>query len=144
MTITSYLLEAYLKCPTKCWLRSAGEQVTDSAYVQCTQARNESYATAEIRRLLLRTHQSECIVSPSADQLKAGKWRLWTGVLAQTPHLEACLHAAERLPSAVRGKPAHIIAIRFISTNKISKDAKLLQTGSRILAIFWARDGRVL
>src|SRR6266705_1822162 len=30
MTITSRLLEAYLKCPTKCWLRSAGEQITDS------------------------------------------------------------------------------------------------------------------
>jgi len=126
VTITSYLLEAYLKCPTKCWLRSAGEQVTDSAYVQCTQAQNDSYATAQIRRLLSKTHQSECIVSPSADQLKAGKWRLSTGVLAQTPHLEACLHAVERLPSAGRGKPAHISAIHFISTNKISKDTKLL------------------
>src|SRR5262249_44900504 len=126
MTITSYLLEAYLKCPTKCWLRSVGEQATVSACVQCTQTRNESYATAEIRRLLSRTPESECIVSPSVDQLKAGKWRLSTGVLAQTPHLEACLQAVERLPSAGRGRPAHIIAIRFISTNKISKDAKLL------------------
>jgi predicted RecB family nuclease len=32
----------------------------------------------------------------------------------------------ERLPSAGRGKPAHISAIHFISTNKISKDTKLL------------------
>jgi hypothetical protein len=46
MTITSYLLEAYLKCPTKCWLRSLGEQATVSACVQSTQTRNESYATA--------------------------------------------------------------------------------------------------
>ena len=126
MRITPYLLEAYLKCPTKCWLRSAGEQVTDSAYVQCTQAQNDSYATAEIRRLLSKTHQSECIVFPSADQLEAGKWRLSTGVFAKTPHLEACLHAVGRLPSAGRRNPAHIIAIRFISANKISKDAKLL------------------
>ena len=126
MKITSHLLEAYLKCPTKCWLRAVGEQVTDRRYVQWTQAQNDSYAAAEIRRLLSKTHRSECIVSPSADQLKADKWRLSTGVLAQTPHLEACLHAVERLPSAGRGKPAHISAIHFISTNKISKDTKLL------------------
>ena len=126
MTITSHLLEAYLKCPTKCWLRSAGEQITDSTCTQCTQAQNESYRTAEIHRLLSKTHPSECMVSPSAANLKAGKWRLATGVLAQAPHLESHLHAVERLPSQGRGKPAHFIAIRFVPTNKVSKDAKLL------------------
>jgi len=35
-------------------------------------------------------------------------------------------HAVERLPSDERGKPAHLIPIRFVPTNKISKDAKLL------------------
>jgi len=87
MTISSCLLEAYLKCPTKCWLRSPGQQITDSACVQSTQARNESYVAAGICRVLSRTHQNECMVSPSADQLKACKGRLSTGVLAQTPHL---------------------------------------------------------
>ena len=28
LTITTPLLAAYLKCPTKCWHRSGGEQVT--------------------------------------------------------------------------------------------------------------------
>jgi predicted RecB family nuclease len=51
---------------------------------------------------------------------------LSTGVLAQTPHLESWLHAVECLPSAGRGKRPHIIPIRFFSTNKISKDIKLL------------------
>jgi hypothetical protein len=32
MHITSALFEAYLKCPTKCFLRSQGEQGTDNAY----------------------------------------------------------------------------------------------------------------
>jgi hypothetical protein len=63
MKITSGLLEAYLKCPTKCWLKSAGEQITDSTYAQCAQAQNESYGTAEIHRLLSKTHPSECIIS---------------------------------------------------------------------------------
>jgi predicted RecB family nuclease len=123
--ITSHLLEAYLKCPTKCWLRSAGEQITDSTFAQSAQAQNESYG-AEIRRLLSRTQQSECRISPSPDNLKAGKWRLATGVLAQTPRLESYLHAVECLPPERRSKPAHFIAIRFVSTNKLNKEAKLM------------------
>jgi predicted RecB family nuclease len=123
--ITSHLLEAYLKCPTKCWLRSAGEQITDSTFAQSAKAQNESYG-AEIRRLLSRTHQSECMISPSGDNLKAGKWRLATGVLAQTPRLGSYLHAVECLPPDRRGKPAHFIAIRFVSTNKLNKEAKLM------------------
>ena len=81
---------------------------------------------AEIRRLLSKVHQSECMISPSANSLGTGRWRLATRVLAQTPHLESCLHAVEHLPSTGRGKPAYCIPIRFVPTNKVSKDAKLL------------------
>ena len=125
MTITSHLLEAHLKCPTKCWLRSVGEQITD---ITCTQAQNELYRTTEIHRLISKTHQSACIMSVSADNLKADKWRLATGFLAQTRHLESNLDAAECLPSEGRGRPGQIIPIRFFFTNKLSKDAKLLLT----------------
>ena len=43
MTITFHLLEAFLKCPTKCWLRSAGEQITGGTFAQYTQTQDESY-----------------------------------------------------------------------------------------------------
>ena len=42
------------------------------------------------------------------------------------PSLVACLHAVERVPSAGRGKPTQFIPIRFIFTNKLSKDDRLL------------------
>jgi predicted RecB family nuclease len=126
MKITSHLLEAYLKCPTKCWLRSAGEQITDRTWAQYAQAEDESYRAAEIDLMLSGSDQSECMRSPHADRLKAGKWRLATGVLAQTPHLESYLHAVESFPLEGRGDPARLIALRFVSTNKLNKDAKLL------------------
>ena len=63
--------------------------------------------------------------SPSAENLKTGKWWLATGVLAQTPHLESNIHAVERLPPEGRGN-ARFVAIRFIPANKVGKDAKLL------------------
>ena len=34
LTITTPLLAAYLKCPTKCWHRLGGEQVTGGTYLR--------------------------------------------------------------------------------------------------------------
>jgi predicted RecB family nuclease len=126
MAITSNVLEAYLKCPTKCWLRSADEKATDSLRTHDARVPDESYITAGIRRLLSTTDQSDCVNSPSAKDLKAGKWRFATAVHAHTLHLETCLHAVECFPQERRGKLAQFIAIRFASTNKLSKHVKLL------------------
>jgi len=46
--------------------------------------------------------------------------------LAQTPHLESRIHAVESLPLEGRRDPARRIAIRFVATKKLTKDAKLL------------------
>jgi hypothetical protein len=120
MKITSHLFEAYVKCPTKCWLRSTGEQMTDRNCAQYAQARDESYRTAEIDLMLSRIDQSEFMRSPHGDCLKAGKWRLATGVLAQTPHLESYLHAVESFPSERRGTPAQLIPFAsFPITNSV-------------------------
>ncbi len=126
MKITYQILEAYLKCPTKCWLRSAGEPPTDGTWPQYSQAQEESYRSAEIELMLLRARPSESIRFPQADRLKAGKWRLAIGVLAQTAHLESYLHAVESSPSEGRGRPAQLVALRFFSANKLGRDAKLL------------------
>ena len=127
MRITSHFLEAYLHCPTKCWLRSAAEQPTDSTAVLYAQAWIDSYVAAGIRRLCLTTQESECMISPPADNLKNGKWRLSTGVLARTSELESYFHAVECLPPKGRhGKSPEFIPIRFVPANKLGKDAKLL------------------
>jgi predicted RecB family nuclease len=126
MTIASHLLEAYVKCPTKCWLISSREPITDSSYPQWAQARNEAYLASGIQRLLSETHREECIISPSVDNLKAGKWHLAANVLTRTQRLESHVHAVERLPSEGRGKPARYDPVRFVPNNKLGKDAKLL------------------
>jgi predicted RecB family nuclease len=126
MKITYHLLEAYLKCPTKCWLRSVGEQPTDSTWIQYSEAEEESYRSAEIELMLLRTQPSESTRLPQADWLKAGRWRLAVGVLAQTSHLESHVHAVESLPAEGGGRPAQLVVLRFFSANKLKKDAKLL------------------
>src|SRR5260370_36686839 len=54
--------------------------------------------------------------------------RVSEGVQAQMNFgvLESELHAVERVPAEGRGKPPQFIPIRFLFTNKLSKDDKLL------------------
>jgi predicted RecB family nuclease len=127
MNINSHLFEAFLKCPTKCWLRSQGEVGGGNDYAAWVQSQNEIYRNDGVRCLTEGTPPSECIIAPSvADSLKSAKWHFAVDVLAQAQTLESRLHAVERLPSEGRGKPAQFIPVRFVFTNKLSKDDKLL------------------
>jgi predicted RecB family nuclease len=60
------------------------------------------------------------------EDVQSAKWRFAVDTTARAENLESTIHAVERFPSQGRGKPAHFIAIRFVPTNKVSKDAKLL------------------
>jgi len=127
MTITSHLFEAYLKCPTKCWLRSQGEACEENAYAHWVWTQNESYRNEGTKRLLEGVPQNERVIAPPVPQNpKSAKWRLAVDLMTQTRNLESRLHGVERVPSEGRGKPAQFIPIRFVFTNKVSKDDRLL------------------
>ena len=68
--------------------------------------------------------QDNSLVVPcSPAKLEAS---LSAGKMPALPSLTTCLHAVERVPSAGRGKPTQFIPIRFIFTNKLTKDDRLL------------------
>ena len=52
MKITSAVFEAYLKCPTKCWLRATGEPASRNTYADWVQAQNATYRATETARLV--------------------------------------------------------------------------------------------
>jgi predicted RecB family nuclease len=92
MKITPDLFEAFLKCPTKCWLRVVGEPTSGNAYAEWVQAQNESYRTEAAKRLTEDLPADEC-ASPgsgrrethySAETLKTAKWRFALDVPACT------------------------------------------------------------
>ena len=58
--------------------------------------------------------------------VKAAKWRLAIDIVVRAQNLESSLHAVERVPSEGRGQPGQFIPIRFIFTNKLTRDDKLL------------------
>jgi hypothetical protein len=130
MRISSDLFSAFLKCSTKCWLRAAGEPASGDAYAEWVKSQNGSYHATEIERLLSETPKNEVAVSPPPENLKSAQWRLATNLTARarmnTCALESEVHAVERAPSEGRGRPRQFIPIRFIFTNKLSEDDKLL------------------
>jgi predicted RecB family nuclease len=127
MKITPSLFHAHIKCPTKCWLRFTGEPATGNAYAEWVQRQNESYRDAAIERLRSEVPQDDCAVAPAQASLKTSKWRLGFDVLvAPSQNLETRLHAVERVLPEGRGQATRFIPIRFVFTNKLGKDEKLL------------------
>ncbi|MCX6982781.1 MAG: IS66 family transposase [Verrucomicrobia bacterium] len=130
MKITPAVFEAYLKCPTKCWLRATGEAASGNTYAEWVQAQIAAYRETGTARLVAASPQDEVALSPDKENVKAATWRLASSlaVLAEMDScaLESELHAVERVPAAGRGKAAQFIPIRFVFTNKLGKDDKLL------------------
>jgi CRISPR/Cas system-associated exonuclease Cas4 (RecB family) len=93
MKITPDLFQAYLKCPTKCWLRFTCEPPAGNPYAEWVQTENESYRTDSAKRLVANATADECApplgssrreeAHYSAENLKTAKWRLALDVPAQ-------------------------------------------------------------
>jgi len=125
--ITSHLFEAYLKCPTKCFLRSRGEAGTGNAYADWVRIQNESYRKRGIQRLANTGSPSEfAIRPPPTEKVKTAKWRLAIDFATAGKHVESTVHAVERIPSEGRAAPTQFIPTRFVVTNKLNRDDKLL------------------
>jgi predicted RecB family nuclease len=127
MKLTSYLFDAFLKCPTKCYLCSTGQTGSGNAFAEWVRSQNDAYRGEATKRLTAGLPEAEVVVAPSAaDDLKTAKWRLALDLPVQTGDMEIQLHAVERVPSEGRGRPAQFIPIRFVSFNKLTKDDRLL------------------
>jgi hypothetical protein len=127
MTITAHLFEAFLKCPTKCYLRSLGETETENAYTDWFRIQNESFRSEGIKRLIEGATPGELVAGSSGmKNLKTAKWRLAVNLVARAHGLESTIHAVERVPTEKQDQPAQFIPIRFIFTNKLNRHDKLL------------------
>jgi predicted RecB family nuclease len=108
MTITSHLFEAFLKCPTNCWLCAHNERPSGNTYAEWVQSQNESYRAAQTDRLLAETPPYESARSPSIVKLKASKWRLAMDVVARasSPVGSGSVPLPERTPGGTPGQLA--------------------------------------
>ena len=130
MKVSPELFHAYLKCPTKCWLRATHEPESGNAYAEWVKRQNERYRAAGTERLVAMSSSEEVAAAPDEESVKTDKWRLATNLAAHAQSdswiVESELHSVERVTSTGWGKAAQFIPIRFIFTNKLGKEDKLL------------------
>jgi hypothetical protein len=66
MIITSDLVETFLKCPTKCFLRSCGEVGTENAYAAWAQTKHNFFRVEGTKRLVARVVPDKCAIGTQA------------------------------------------------------------------------------
>jgi predicted RecB family nuclease len=107
METNAQLFEAYLKCPTKCWLRSRGETGGGSPYADWVEEQNENYRVAGVRRLQETVPEGECIVAPPIGEIpKGGRWRLAFDVQMPVSAGSDCVPRPEKTLDEAPGQTA--------------------------------------
>jgi predicted RecB family nuclease len=142
MTITNDLVETFLKCPTKCFLRSRGEAETGDAYAAWVQTKNDVFRIEGTKRLVAGVAPDKCVIGTQAmGSLKPAQWHLGIEFTVQSQNLQCSCHAVEQIPSAGRGRTAQFVPIRFVFRNKLNRDDKLLLAfDARVLSEALSRE----
>jgi len=126
--ITAQLFDAYLKCHTKCFLQAIGETGERTAYAKWFRAKEETYLDKYIGLMTqdAATHGYILLGTATTGSPKTAMWRLGVGLRVRTQNFETIIQVMERVPSAKRSKSAQLIPIRFASTNKVTRNHRLL------------------
>ena len=93
MTISSYIFEAFFKCPMKCWLRATNERPTGNAYAEWLQTESDSYGIAGSPQLIAKV------------TVAAGQSVTWTNA-EDSPHQVAIAGKSTRTGVMLKGQRA--------------------------------------
>ena len=126
MNLTSPFLEAFLKCPTKCFLLAHKEVPTGNAFADWLRTQRETYRAAAAQ-CLNTNHADGKFVTGSMDlaALKSANWCLATDLPIEAEKMQSCLQALEAVPSGPC-KPRQLVPIRFVFGKRPALADKLL------------------
>jgi predicted RecB family nuclease len=123
VVVTSCLLQAFMACPTKCYLLYAGEIPAGGEYTNWVIARRESYRQAAI--LNLTAHASKAsIASLELGLSKDAPWQFAVEKIVSAQGWEAGIAMIQRIPH--EGAASQFIPISFVAANKLSASDKTM------------------
>lgn len=126
MRITTSLVEAYLKCPVKCFLWSVSETGTANSYDRWVRTENESYRESHANRMVGKLEPDEWVIGlRGINNIRSVRWRFALDSTIDEKNLESNIHAVRRISDG-HDKISRFIPVRFFFRNKITKNDKLL------------------
>lgn len=126
LVITSKLFEAFLACPTKCYLQSIGEVTAGNDYAIWKEMQNESYRLNGIQQLLADHSKKICAVPADPRKWKRESWHFALAPVVHTQDIEATPHAVRRISLKQTAKSIMFVPVRYVPENKLSKTHKLM------------------
>jgi hypothetical protein len=100
MTVTTDLVEAYLKCPTKCLLLSHEEVGAGNTYAEWTRTKIARFRSEGVQRLMTKFAPEKCAISMPGESLRATHWLLAIDFKACSNNLQISCDAV--MYSAIR------------------------------------------
>ena len=124
--ITNEIFEAFLRCPTKCFLQREGMPPSGNVYAEWVRGEMQSYRVEGAKYLMKRLSP----IGPIDGLLNRSDFILesWRGALnsrVRSQNLESRIDAIERLPSQTTGLPAQFVPIRFVRAYRPNNIDKL-------------------
>lgn len=89
--VTSRLFEAYLACPTKCYLQSIGEVAAINDFAIWNETRNESYRREGVQRLTTDHHSELALEPPETGHWKNVSWHFALNFVVRAENMETNL-----------------------------------------------------
>lgn len=125
LSITSRLFEAYLACPTKCYLQFKGEVGAGSDYTAWAAKRAESYCRNGMQELTAAHPLELGSGSLESGRWKNASWHFALDQLVQAQDWEASLKVVQRIPSKETNS-FQLVPIRFVPDNKLTNSGKMV------------------
>jgi len=125
-SVTSRLFEAYLACPTKCYLRSTGEVAATNDFAIWNKTRSETYPCEGVQRLTTDHHSELAPEPPEPGHWKNVRWHFALNLIARAENMKASLQVVQRFPAKGKNKTSQFVPIRFVPVNKLSRSDKLM------------------
>jgi hypothetical protein len=112
--VTPRLFEAYLACPTKCYLLAIGEVAANNDFAIWKETLSETYLCEGVQRLTT-DHHSELALEPhETGHWQDVSWHFAINLIARAENIEANLQVVQRIPLEGTNKSSRFVPIRFI------------------------------
>lgn len=123
VVVTSCLLQAFMACPTKCYLLYAGEIPASGEYTNWVITRQGSYRHEAILNLTAHASKSG-IASLEPGLSKDAPWQFAVEKIVSAQGWEANIALTQRIPQE-RGT-SQLVPISFVAANKLSASDKTM------------------